>query len=594
MTDVVIDIPVSRPVLERPQGDAGGADSLATTLYRAASRYEDFSDEATQLGDLNGAWWGDAYEAYRGAAGGASDEHARMSATVRRVGRAVSAYADNLREHKRTHDDLVEAKSAADSDRTQLVQDVQAAIDVTDAQIAALQQRASALDTRYRDLVTDHDALQRQVRANEDTLRQAFVAGTSLSSALAADGGIPSAAQDAMARPGAPGDGATPAQVAAWWEGLSEAEQEAVVAAYPQTVGGADGLPASARNEANRVLLEDDLARLEAKEDDGTLTPLEQRMLANARATQTALADADAYTDPLDTSVHPGGQLWLYDPSAFDGDGRVALAVGDMDTADDVAVFTPGIDTDMTSVSGYGPQMANLYEATRYSGDESSVATMFWLGYDAPHGPTDTATLTEGRAEDGGGRLADAIDGLRASRSDDPAHLTAIGHSYGSTTTSYAAADHDMDVDDIALIGSPGTGPAENASDLGVGSDHVYVGRDSRDFVATLGDEGAVGKPFGAGLGRDPSEDEFGATRFEAERTDRGFWGYGTGDAHSSYLANDSESLYNLGRIVDGQGDDVNTAEHSYDPWYSEAEDPEYTRDPTADVEDRSDTTERR
>lgn len=38
----------------------------------------------------------------------------------------------------------------------------------------------------------------------------------------------------------------------------------------------------------------------------------------------------------------------------------------------------------------------------------------------------------------------------------------------------------------------------------------------------------------------------------------------------------------------------MNTAEHSYDPWYSEAEDPEYTRDPTADVEDRSDTTERR
>ena len=84
MTDVVIDVPVSRPTLERPQGDAGGADSLATTLYRAASRYEDFSDEATQLGDLHSSWWGDAYDAYRGAAGGASEEHSRMSDTVRR------------------------------------------------------------------------------------------------------------------------------------------------------------------------------------------------------------------------------------------------------------------------------------------------------------------------------------------------------------------------------------------------------------------------------------------------------------------------------------------------------------------------------
>ena len=121
MTDVVIPIPVSRPELKRPEGDVGGADALATTLHRAAGRYQDFADEATQLRELDSSWWGEAYDAYAGAAGGASEEHRLMSETVQRVGRAVSAYADNLREHKRTYDDLVEAKSSADSDRTQLL-----------------------------------------------------------------------------------------------------------------------------------------------------------------------------------------------------------------------------------------------------------------------------------------------------------------------------------------------------------------------------------------------------------------------------------------------------------------------------------------
>lgn len=36
-------------------------------------------------------------------------------------------------------------------------------------------------------------------------------------------------------------------------------------------------------------------------------------------------------------------------------------------------------------------------------------------------GPTDTATMSEGRAEDDGERLADAVHGMGASRPDDPA-----------------------------------------------------------------------------------------------------------------------------------------------------------------------------
>ncbi|NYE35863.1 pimeloyl-ACP methyl ester carboxylesterase [Nocardioides cavernae] len=586
---VTIEIPASVPAqLKKPEGDAGGADTLATTLYAAAGRYEEFADRAKQLQDL-GSWTGVAYRSYKEASGEASGEHSAMATTVRRVGRGVTAFADTLRDLLREHEELVERKRSLDARRTQLIADINAATDPTENDIAAFRERAVDLRADYSELVTADDDLQRRVRENETLLRQVFEASDTLSESLSADGGIPPMAESAMNLPGAPGSGATPEEVQRWWEGLSEAEREAVIAAYPERIGQGDGLPADARDQANRVLLDDDLARLASKEADGTIDPLERKVLANAQQARDSLANADAYTDPLDPGVHPGGQLWLYDPAAYDGDGRVAVAVGDLDTATDVAVMTPGINTDMSDTTYYTDRMMNLYESTRYNGDGSSVATMYWLGYDAPHGPTDLATLTEGRAEEGGRNLADAIDGLRASRPDDPAHLTAIGHSYGSTTTAYATHGNDA-VDDVVLIGSPGAGPADTAADLGQGN--VYVGRDSRDFVAVLGDEGWIGK-FGLGLGTDPSSEDFEATRFEAEDVDRS-WIRNTGDAHSSYFDNDSESLYNIGRIVDGHGGDVNEAEQSYDPWWGPPQDPEWDRDPTADQPGRSDTTARR
>src|SRR5690606_26129600 len=105
-----------------------------------------------------------------------------------------------------------------------------------------------------------------------------------------------------------------------------------------------------------------------------------------------------------------------------------------------------------------------------------------------------------------------------------------------------------------------------------------------------LGDEGWVRKDqlLGLGLGRDPSSEGFGAQRFEAESTDRGSF-INTSD-HERYFDRDSESLYNLGRIVDGHGDDTNSAPQSYDPWWGDPVDPEWRRDPTSGVAGRSDT----
>ncbi|MEO9324452.1 alpha/beta hydrolase [Nocardioides sp. C4-1] len=583
-----VEIPPSVPArIVEPEGDVRGAESLAEALFAASSRFDDVGGNARSHVVPLGGFDLDARATYVAKTTRLADQHEGMSRTLDRVARHVAAYADTLRDLRREWHGLVDLKQSLDGRRTQLVADVQAAVDPGTDAVEALRERAAELRADYRELTRDHDALQVRVRAAEDLLVESFRSGAGLDDAVSGEGGGTHAADRVMDRPGAPGPGASPGQVRDWWEHLTDAEREAVIALYPGRIGSADGLPADARDQANRVLLADDLATLRAKEDDGTLTDAERRVLDNAEETRRALERADDVEDPI-TGERPGGQLYLYDPGAFDGDGRVAVAVGDLDTAHDVAVFTPGIKTEMADTSGYTGQMANLYESARFAGDGSSVATMFYLGYDTPDSPTDPATFGEARAADGGRRLAEMVDGLRASRPDDPAHLTAIGHSYGSTATSYAAADHDLDADDVVLIGSPGAGPAHDAGDLGVGADHVFVGRDSRDGVAFVGDEGWIGKG-GLGLGRDPSSDDFGATRFEAENTDRA-WHPDFDEAHSRYLDHDTESLYNLGRIVDGHGDDVNEAAHSYDPWYAGAVDPEWSRDPTSGVEGSSQT----
>ena len=579
-----ITIPASEPEVREPEGTPAGADQLAERLFTAVGRYDEVATEAAHLQDLRG-WWGEAYDAYREAAARAGDEHDAMATTLRWVARAVAAYADDLRAHQATAADLLTRKRDLDADRAGLVADVHAITDATPRDVEALRGRAADLRLAYRRLVEDHADLQRAVRDNEQRLRQAFEAGTTLRDALSATGGASDTAVEAIGRPGAPGSGASPSEVQRWWAGLSEAQQQAALAAYPSLLGQADGLPATVRDEANRTLLDDDLTTLAAQRDDGTFSVDEVLRLANAEATRDALADADGFTDVV-TGEQPGGRLWLYDPGAFDGDGRVAVAVGDPDTADDVAVSVPGITTETVDVVGGVSDAMNLYEAARFNGDGSSVATMFWLGYDTPEGAIDLDTITRGRAEDGGERLADAIDGLRASRPGDEAHLTVIGHSYGSTTTSYAATDHDLGVDDVALIGSPGAGPADTADDLSPGEGNVWVGRNSRDAVAFFGDEGWLHNP--GGLGTDPSSEDFDARRFEAESVERST--VRSLADHSRYYDHDSESLYNLGRIVDGRHDAVHDADQSYDPWWRWADDPEGEREPSGNVPGRSDT----
>ena len=467
------------------------------------------------------------------------------------------------------------------------------------ARVLTLGQRLVAATDELAALVSDaHDELEvgTTVRGVVTALRSEWIpalhriaANTAMTTWNGAGVAVPT-----MAVPRPPtGDAEA---VARWWSELSSTEQLAVIDLTPAVIGNRDGVPAWARDRANRQRLAGDVERLSAAESRGTLTDAEAAVLANARATTAALADGARFADSR-TGTAVAVQLYIYDPAAYGGDGRVAIALGDLDTAQHVAVAVPGMGTEASRIATTVPEVV-FTAASAHTAEP--VAVMTWHGYDAPSiavpdgsddDPVDDVgdwvgetsdlvhVVTMSQATRGASVLAGDVAGLRAMRGAD-VHLTVIGNSYGSTTVAIAADEFDLDADDVVLTGSPGAGRARDASDLTTGRSNTWVGSASDDPVSYLGRTGGV-EPHDlveittraeVGLGNDPAEDDFGARRFQAEwsgRDDEFPWPLA---GHGHYFDPCAEAPLNIGAIVVGEYDSVRPAEHrhkdeSWDLW---------------------------
>ncbi|QCB94389.1 alpha/beta hydrolase [Cellulomonas shaoxiangyii] len=581
MTTIVV--PPRCDAIPEVEGDPAQVRVFVDDLLASAVNVDDLDTFARDSATLED-WSGAAADAYGRHVRAAAADADAISAAVRRVARAGEDYAEAVTDLQRRRGVLAEDRTGFHTARADLLADIRAATEADAAAVRELEDRAAALTTRRTTLVEDVDQLGRDTTAAEQAMLDAMTSYSTLEKARAAVTGGRDLADSALAKPGSPSSGGSPEEVAAWWDSLTEDEQLAVLAAHPEVVGSADGIPATVRDRANRLLLETDVDALELREERGEiLPPADSDALANGRAARAALAQGAKEVDPI-TGEPLVPLLHLYDARAFGGDGKVAIAFGDPDTADHVSVMVPGYSSTGTSAEGNAEAAFNIYESSRFSDPRSSVASIMWIGYDAPSDWDSASVAGEGRAIDGGEALARYVDGLRASRDGSPAHLTVVGHSYGSTTTGHAASDHGLAADDIVLVGSPGAGGGvDHASDLGVGADHVWAGNNSRDPVAGLADNGWLGGHtlFGAGLGNDVGEDDFGANRFDAESTTRGE-GLDPFADHTKYFDEDTEALFNIGQIVVGDYDEVLGADHKYDPWYRGPVDPEYDRDPTS------------
>ena len=322
----------------------------------------------------------------------------------------------------------------------------------------------------------------------------------------------------------------SPEERADYWSKQSYEQKQYLCDHYPEMVGNADGVEGWARDRANRINLsekklaaEKEVEALKVAVNDPQQASLKQK---NQEALTKAEHAVEAYSK-IKSSLGNGISLEDYqhgkkgDPISLltlQDDGRrvkAAVAQGDVDNAKHVSTFVPGIGTTVEgSLHNYIRQAGNLRQAAADQGNMplKDVATISWLGYDAPGEPKfenlgDIASPN--LAKEGSDRLAGFLTGMQASREHGAgdAHMSLVGHSYGSTTSGMAATKVKSGViDDLVLFGSPGMGTF-NPSDLHVDEGHRWVsGVPNGDWVQGVGSRFRKKIGFG-GLGKNPMDD---------------------------------------------------------------------------------------
>jgi hypothetical protein len=347
---------------------------------------------------------------------------------------------------------------------------------------------------------------------------------------------------------------ASPDEVAAFFEDLERAEAAELARSRPRLVGSLDGAPGWVRDLANRERLGGEISHLEAQLDDldaqlrSAIGPAGQGRRHVLREQRSAVLDQ---LDTLEQLRDREGevQLLLLEPR----EGRLVAAVGDVDTADHVSVMVPGtgnrVGTFMDQVTT-GERLGRLAEDVAPG---ESVATVTWLGYDAP--PSLLQARDPGRAVEAAPDLAAFTSGLAAANPD--SHRSLLGHSYGSTTVGATARKHDLDVDVLVGFGSPGMRAAA--------ADEFRLADGGRTYAVTdsTGGRWGAGLPFVGGdiihsasdsfltssLGGDPTVEDFGADSFDVSSAG--------GHASSRYLDPDSASGHNFALVITGRHDEV-------------------------------------
>ena len=219
------------------------------------------------------------------------------------------------------------------------------------------------------------------------------------------------------------------------------------------------------------------------------------------------------------------------------GAGVAAMVIGDLATANRVAIVVPGSDTTLATFFSRGPESpggaaeALAAEAHRLEprSPGERLAIIAWLGYPTPS-MLSPAVMTSGDA----GQGAQALRPLVTALARHGAQVALLCHSYGSVVCGLAAPN--LPVTDIAAFGSPGmdANSVTSTSRPAPGSGPAGRAGDSIKYVPYI-------HLFGLGFGADPMSPGFGARIFA------------TGDGgHSGYLAPGSASLRNLTFIALG------------------------------------------
>jgi hypothetical protein len=324
----------------------------------------------------------------------------------------------------------------------------------------------------------------------------------------------------------------SPAEVRRWWEALDPAQRRWLLATEPGRLGPLDGVPAGARDLANRLILDELPARLPG---------------------------LDALRDRLADGERTRAYLLRIDPA---GEGQAVVALGDPDRAGHVLTQVPGMTADLASYGGELARAERIAVRAAELAPATATSTVMWLGYDAPDFVDEAASRSLATA--GAAGLHRFQDGLRATHVGPPAHQTVLGHSYGSLVVGTAAAQPGLAADEVVFVGSPGVG-VDSATDLRVPPGQVWSSTSRSDVIQwaavsprSLAEDLVLSQAVPGGFlpafarpendlyfGTNPSDPAFGARVFTSE-PDAG---------HLGYWEPGSAALDALAAIAVGRGD---------------------------------------
>ena len=346
-----------------------------------------------------------------------------------------------------------------------------------------------------------------------------------------------------------PPPGSKPKQIAAWWGSLSEPQKNKLIEKYPAIIGNLDGVDITTRDRVNRSLVDGMLTEARDRDRQTHENLVHRGMTSHSYANRYSKAlddveDIEVLQQFLDDN--PEKKLLVCDRS---GERlKVAIGIGNFDEAKHIGVFVPGMGTTVRgTLLNYVTKSEGLNAAAQKL-QESSYATVAWLGYDAPLSIPNVANTH--RANAGADRLEDFLEGVSAiyGEKGQKVHLTLLGHSYGSTTSGIAASHVSPNVvDDLVLFGSPGSG-VQLGAEYRVPEGHRWVSAVPYpgDMVQGIGTD--------INFGRNPTEMQAfrhisgDATKGETYHTiPRGPFGN-----HSTYLEDNTETQKNMAEIVAG------------------------------------------
>lgn len=342
----------------------------------------------------------------------------------------------------------------------------------------------------------------------------------------------PTLAEEVLAAPPAA------STVTTWWHALGADQRLGLRAAVPELVGNLEGVPYAVRDVANRSLLNGTMAQLRATIDSNAGRSVIDQAKQQLHMLQS-IHDALGASPSL-----PQRTLMSLD---VDGQGRAAIVLGDLKTADYVTYLVPGMFFTIENQMGdWVDAAARLYDEQRTwlghfaDRDErprgESVATIAWIGY-----PTPNLTNVGGidNAYEGRDALAATLEGLETMRGNDQPYLSVVAHSYGSTAALMALTEFDVEVDALALVGSPGSA-AKTVDELHVRDGNVFVGEAAWDPV-----------PNSSYFGSDPGAPEYGAKRMDVQGGVDAVTGTElAGSAgHNEYFSPGTESMRNFALI---------------------------------------------